>query len=138
MAVVIQQFGLEVYLYDIIGGFGDAGTLSLFTNDVTPTNTDDASVYTLAGGSLAAADVSPFYAPTFTDDGGGTVHATCNDVTFTFDGTGGPINVYGWTFQTLAGEQMASKRFSDGPYVFATAGDRITISLTFAMNDSST
>lgn len=99
--------------------------LRLYTNNVTPAETDTAASYTEASGSGYSAITL-----TGTSWGSPTEGAPSSiayaQQTFTFTGALG--NVYGY-FMTRAtsGRIALAERFTDGPYNIANNGDQIKV-----------
>ena len=99
--------------------------LRLFTNNITPAETDVASSYTEASGSgYAAATLTgaSWGAPSE----GAPSSIAYPQQTFTFTGALG--NVYGYYMtRATSGRIALAERFSDGPYNIANNGDQIKI-----------
>jgi len=101
-------------------------TLKLYVNNVTPAEGDTAASYTEMStqGYVAKA----LTGASWTVTGGAPSDATAALQTWTFDGTGGLTQVYGYF---LVGTTSAllywAERFSDGPYPIANNGDKINL-----------
>lgn len=100
--------------------------LKLFVNNVTPAESDTAASYTemstqgYAAKTLVGAD--------WTVTGGAPSDATASLQTWTFDGTGGLTQVYGYFLVGVtSGLLWWAERFSDGPYPIANNGDKINL-----------
>lgn len=101
--------------------------LRLYTNNITPAETDVAATYTEASGS-GYASVS-LTGANWTITEGAPSDAAYAQQTFTFTGAlGGGGNVYGYYMtRTTSGRIALAERFSDGPYPIANNGDQIKI-----------
>lgn len=106
-------------------------TLRLFTNNVTPGETDTAATFTEASGNGYAA--IPLSGAGWTVTPGAPTSAAHSQQTFTFTGALG--NVYGYYLtRTTSGDLAYAERFSDGPYAIANNGDQIKITPTITMD----
>lgn len=100
-------------------------TLKLFTNNVTPGETDTASTYTEASGFGYAAKTITGSSYTVAT-ASGTTTATYASQVWTFTGALG--NVYGYfVIRADTGILMWSERFTNGPYNIANNGETITV-----------
>lgn len=98
--------------------------LRLFTNDVTPSETDTLATYTEASGSGYSAIT--LTGANWTITTGAPSEAAYAQQTFTFTGALG--NVYGYyNNRTTGTELMLAERFTDGPYDIQNNGDEIKI-----------
>jgi hypothetical protein len=99
--------------------------LKLYTNNKTPAEGDDESLYTeMAGQGYASVTLTP---GSWTVSGSSPVLAAYPQVTFSFT-AGGPTNVYGYfVVQTTSGKLMWAERFSSAPFVIQNTGDQILI-----------
>lgn len=98
--------------------------LKLYTNNITPAETDTAGTYTEASGFGYAAITLTGASWTITE--GAPSDASYAQQTFTFTGNLG--NVYGYFIvQATSGIVLWSERFSDGPYSISNNGDQIKI-----------
>ena len=98
--------------------------LKLFTNNVTPGETDTAGTYTEASGNGYAAITLTGSSWTITE--GAPSDASYAQQTFTFTGNLG--NVYGYFIvQASSGILLWAEKFSDGPYNIVNNGDQIKI-----------
>ena len=99
--------------------------LKLYTNNITPGESDTAGTYTEASGNGYAS-------VTLTGSSWGAASAgsiAYAQQTFTFTGNLG--NVYGYFIvQVTSGTLLYSERFSDGPYNIVNNGDQIKITPT--------
>lgn len=98
--------------------------IRLFTNNITPTETDVAATYTeAAGGGYALIQLT---AGSWTIVAGAPSLATHTQVTWTFTGAVG--NIYGYYItRRTTGELMWAERFNNGPYNIQNNGDEIRI-----------
>lgn len=98
--------------------------LRLYTNNITPAETDVAGTYTEASGSGYGAATLTGASWTVTE--GAPSNAAYAQQTFTFTGALG--NVYGYYMtRATSGRIALAERFSDGPYNIANNGDQIKI-----------
>lgn len=105
-------------------------TLFLWTNNITPAETDTTATYTEASGSGYAAISIP--SSDWTVTSGDPTTAVCVEKTFTLTGA---LTVYGYGLKrTTAGTIAMAERFSDGPYVIPAGGGtiKVTPTMTFA------
>lgn len=105
-------------------------TLFLWTNNVTPAETDTTASYTEASGSGYAAISIP--SSDWTVTSGDPTTAVCVEKTFSFTGA---ATIYGYGLRrTTAGTIAMVERFSDAPVVIPSGGGtiRITPTMTFA------
>jgi hypothetical protein len=106
-------------------------TLKLYTNNITPAETDTAATYTEASGNGYAA--VGLTGASWTVTSGAPSSAATAQQTFTFTGALG--NVYGYFIvMATAGTILWAERFSDGPYNIANNGDQIKITPTFTLD----
>jgi hypothetical protein len=98
--------------------------LRLFTNNITPAETDTAATYTEASGSGYGALTLTGASWTVTE--GAPTQATYSQQIYTFTGALG--NCYGYFMTRSAGGRIAvAERFSDGPYNVVNNGDQIKV-----------
>jgi hypothetical protein len=98
--------------------------LRLFTNNITPGETDTTASYTEAAGNGYAAITLTGANWTVTE--GAPSHADYAQQTFTFTGALG--NVYGYFItRTTSGRIAWAEKFSDGPYNIVNNGDQIKV-----------
>ena len=101
-------------------------TLKLFVNNVTPGETDTASTYTEMTTQGYAAKTLTGASWTFT--AANPSHADYAQQTWTFNGTGGTTQVYGYFLvDSSTGNLRWVERFSDGPYPISNNGDAISV-----------
>lgn len=100
--------------------------LKLFTNNVTPGQTDVAATFTEAAGNGYAAKALTGGAWTMTEGVGAPSSAAYAQQIFTFTGALG--NVYGYyVVETSDGTICWAERFTDGPYNIQNNGDQIKV-----------
>lgn len=105
--------------------------LRLYTNNITPGETDTAATYTEASGNGYAA--LTLTGASWTVTPGAPSSAAYTQQTFTFTGALG--NVYGYFLTRVTSGIIAySERFSDGPYNIANNGDQIKITPTITID----
>ena len=98
--------------------------LRLYTNNISPAETDTASTYTEASGFGYAAVTTAGASWTITE--GAPSQAAYAQQTFTFTGNLG--NVYGYYFtRVTSGRVSYIERFPDGPYSIVNNGDQIKV-----------
>lgn len=98
--------------------------LRLYTNNITPAETDTAATYTEATGFGYASIACP--PVDWTVVAGAPSTATCTLKTFTFTGALG--NVYGYYItRVTTGDLVYSERFTTGPFNIVNNGDTISI-----------
>lgn len=99
-------------------------TLRLYTNNVTPAETDTAGTFTEASGfGYSAIGLT---GASWTITPGAPTEAAAAEQTFTFTGALG--NVYGYFFtQTVSGILMWAERFTGAPFNITTNGDQIKV-----------
>lgn len=125
MALVVPNVGEGRMLKAIVNHTAPENlVLKLYTNNVTPGETDTAGTYTEAAGFG--------YAPiTLTGSSWSVVEGTPSEVSYaqqTFTFTGALGNVYGYfVVQVTSGILMWAERFSDAPNNVANNGDQIKV-----------
>lgn len=129
MALVVPNGAEVVLLSYFVGKIASTEglTLRLFTNNVTPGETDTAATFTEASGNGYAA--IPLTGASWTVTPGAPTSAAYAQQTFTFSGALG--NVYGYYLtRTTTGDIAWAERFSDGPYNIQNNGDQIKVTPT--------
>jgi len=129
MALLVPNVGEDVMLQNILNKTAPQnGRLKLFTNNITPSETDTFATYTEATG-FGYADI--LLAPgSWSITPGSPTSAAYPEQTFTFTGALG--NVYGYLVnQTTSTILMWVERFTNGPYNIQNNGDQIKITLQF-------
>lgn len=125
MALLVPDEGEGVALENFLNKTAPQNqTLKLYTNNITPGETDVAGTYTEASGNGYASVTLTGSSWTVTT--GAPTHADYAQQIFTFTGNLG--NVYGYyVVQVTSGKVMFSERFADGPYNIVNNGDQIKI-----------
>ena len=127
MALLVPDVGEVELLKAALGvtAMGASQTLKLYTNNVTPGESDTAGSYTAASGS-GYADKTLTSTSWSVATGSGTTEGTYAQQTWTFTGALG--NVYGYfVIRADTGVLLWAERFSDGPYNIANNGDEIRL-----------
>ncbi|MGH7261470.1 MAG: hypothetical protein ACREI9_12450 [Nitrospiraceae bacterium] len=125
MALLIPNAAEDVALQNFLNKTApQTCVLKLFTNNVTPAETDTEASYTEAAGfGYAAVTLTP---ASWTITPGAPTEAAYPEQIFTFTGNLG--NVYGYyVVETTSGKIKWAERFSDGPYNIVNNGDQIKI-----------
>lgn len=125
MALVIPNNGEGIALKALVNNTAPQDlVLRLFTNNITPAETDTAVTYTEAAGGGYAAKSLGGAGWTITE--GAPSNAAFAQQSFNFTGVVG--NVYGYYYtQVTSGVLVAAERFTDGPYNIQNNGDVIRI-----------
>lgn len=98
--------------------------LRLYTNNITPAETDTAATYTEAAGNGYASLQMAGANWTITEGAPSSADFAQQDFTF----TGALGNVYGYFLTRLTSGRIAwVERFSDGPYNIVNNGDQIKV-----------
>lgn len=128
MALVVPNAGEAAAL---TAWLATGKTLKLYTNNVTPGETDTAATYTEASGNGYSA--ATLTGGSWTITPGAPSSASYAQQTFTFSGALG--NVYGYFIvETSGGVICWAERFSDGPYAIANNGDQIKVTPAITMD----
>lgn len=111
----------------------DTLQVRLFSNNVTPGESDTSATYTqVSGNGYAGISLT---AANWTVSAGDPTVATYPQITFTFTGAAG--NVYGYyVVAATSGNLLWAERFTDGPYNIAQAGDSIKITPRMTLQDT--
>jgi len=129
MSLLVPNVGEDVMLQNILNKTAPQnGRLKLYTNNITPAETDVTATYTEAAG-FGYADIllSP---ASWTITPGGPTSAAYPEQTFTFTGALG--NVYGYFVpQTTSTILLFAERFTTGPFLIANSGDQIKVTPQF-------
>lgn len=125
MALLVPNGAEQVMLENILNKTAPENlTLILYTNNITPGETDTIATYTEASGSGYAAVA--LTAANWTATPGAPTEAVYPEVTFTFTGALG--NVYGYAIKgATSGNLKWAERFSNGPYNVQNNGDQIKV-----------
>jgi len=107
--------------------------LKLFSNNMTPGETDTTASYTeVSGNGYAAINLT---AANWTITEGAPTEAAYPQQTWTFTGAAG--NVYGYYIVGAASAKVLwAERFTDGPYNIVIAGDAIKVTPKITMQDT--
>jgi hypothetical protein len=106
-------------------------SLRLFTNDITPAETNTNGNYAEASGSGYAAKTITGSSWTVVE--GAPTQASYAVQTFTF--TAAHAAIYGYFLsQTSSGVIVIAERFTDGPYTIVQSGDEIRITLAVTLD----
>lgn len=131
MALVVPNAGEGRMLKALINHTAPENqVLKLYTNNITPGESDTAGTYTEASGNgYAAANLT---GSSWTLTEGDPSFIAYAQQTFTFTGALG--NVYGYfIIQTTSTIILWAERFSDGPYNVVNNGDQIKITPRFEL-----
>jgi hypothetical protein len=128
MAGVVPNVGEVEFLKAMLAvtAMNATMTLKLYTNNVTPGESDTAGTYTGAAG-FGYADITLNGASwTVSTDGSGVTSGVYALQSWTFTGALG--NVYGYfVVRADTGVLLFAERFSDGPYPISFNGDIINV-----------
>lgn len=126
MALVVPDQGENIILEAIVNKTAPQNlVLKLYTNDVTPGESDDEGDYTEAS-SYGYSPVTLTGASWGAASGGSIAYA---QQTFTFTGALG--NVYGYFIvQAVSGKLVWAERFAGAPYNIVNNGDQIKVTPT--------
>jgi hypothetical protein len=129
MALVVPNAGEDVMLQNILNKTAPENqTLKLYTNNITPAETDTAGTYTEASGSGYAA--KSLTGASWTVTPGAPTTAAAAQQTWTFTGALG--NVYGYfVVQATSGIILWAERFTGAPFNVANNGDEIKVTPQF-------
>lgn len=125
MTLLVPDVGEAVMLNNIVNKVAPQNlVLRLYTNNITPAETDTFATYTEASGSGYSA--LTLTGASWTISGTAPTNATYAEQTFTFSGALG--NVYGYMLnQTTSTILMWAERFTGAPYNIQNNGDQIKI-----------
>jgi hypothetical protein len=105
--------------------------LRLFTNDITPSESDTAATYTEASGNGYSAITLTGASWTITEGAPST--ASYAEQTFTFTGALG--NVYGYYLTRATSGRIAfAERFTGAPFAISTSGDQIKVTVQITLD----
>jgi hypothetical protein len=129
MALLVPNAAEDVILQNILNKTAPQDQrLKLFTNNVTPAETDTEASYTEAAGN-GYSDVA-LNGAAWTVTPGNPTSAAAAQQTFTFTGALG--NVYGYyVVQQTSGKILWAERFTGAPFVINNNGDQIKITPQF-------
>jgi hypothetical protein len=98
--------------------------IKLYSNDVTPAETDTVATYTeVSGGGYAAQQLTP---GSWSISPGNPTTSEHTQVTWTFTGSAGLVYGY-FVVRRTGGELLWAERFTNGPYNITLADDKIKI-----------
>lgn len=137
MTILIPNEG-ELLLLEAMIGKTAAGNLilALYTSNTTPADTDALATYTEMGavqGYTSKTLTMASWASAVAGTGSGTSLSNKASIAYaqqvwTFDGTGGAQNVYGYFMKNAGATKLAgAERFASAPIVVSLAGDTIKI-----------
>jgi len=130
MALIFTDIARENTLTYLVGGTvtPESLVLKLFANDVTPTDTDDVTLYTeVSGGGYSSIALTP---ANWTVTAGNAIYP---EQSWTFSGAIGDVYGY-YLVNSVSGELIFAERFPAGPYDVATSGDVIRVTLNLNLN----
>ena len=129
MALLVPNAAEDVMLQNILNKTAPQdGRLKLYTNNITPAETDTEASYTEAAG-FGYTDIL-FSPASWTITPGAPTSAAYPQQTYTFTGALG--NVYGYyVVQTTSGKILFAERFSTGPFNIVNNGDQIKVTPQF-------
>lgn len=106
--------------------------LRLYTNNITPSETDTAATYTEASGSGYSAITLTGASWGSPSEGSPSVIAF-PEQTYTFSGALG--NVYGYYMtRAISGRIALAERFTSGPFNITTSGDQIKLTVQITLD----
>jgi hypothetical protein len=106
--------------------------LKLFSNDVTPSDSDTAGTYTEA--TFSGYSAATLTGASWGSASGGTI-TYGSQQTFTRDSTGATENIYGYyVIQTTSTTLLYSERDASAPFAVTNNGDAIKITPTISAN----
>lgn len=134
MTLRIPNEGEVAFLGTALGKTAvEALTLRLFTNNVTPSDTDTIATYTEAAGSGYAA--VGLTASNWVLTAGAPSDATYPEITFTFTGALG--NVYGYFITgDTSSDVWWAEAFTGGPFDVQANGDQIKVTPIITLQDT--
>lgn len=134
MALVLPQNGEGDALAAIVGkAAAENLVLHLYTNDITPGETDTTATYTEATFTgYAAITLTP---ASWTVTEGDPGLAAYPQQAFTSSADQAPESVYGYYLTRVTSGRIAwAERFPAGPYVMANNGDNVKVTLNFTLD----
>jgi len=134
MALVLTNNGEGDALAAIVGkAAAENLVLHLYTNDVTPGETDTTASYTEATFTGYAAIT--LTAANWVVTEGAPSDATYPQQTFTSSADQAPQSVYGYYLTRVTSGRLAwAERFPSGPYVIANNGDNVKVTPKFTLD----
>ena len=135
MSLVLVDGGESIalqYLVNKIAASQDV-KLKLYTNNITPGETDVVGAYTEASGFGYLAGGITLTGANWTISGTAPTQAAYAQQVFTFTGALG--NVYGYFIvRANGGELLWAEKFTDGPYNIVNNGDQIKVTPQITMD----
>jgi len=128
MAIIVPNVGEEAMVELILAV---DMTLKLYTNNITPSETDTDATYTEASGSGYAAKTLTSGDWVITP--GAPTEAVCTQQTFTFSGALGAVYGY-FVIRTSDGVLLWAERLPSAPFTVANAGDQIKVTPKFSLD----
>ena len=134
MALLLPNNGEGDALAAIVGkAAAENLVLRLYTNDITPSETDTTATYTEATFTGYAAITLTASSWTVTEGEPG--NAAYPQQTFTSSADQSPQSVYGYYFTRVTSGRLAwAERFPSGPYVIANNGDNVKVTPKFTLD----
>jgi hypothetical protein len=134
MALLLPNNGEGDALAAIVGkAAAENLVLRLYTNDITPSETDTTATYTEATFTGYAAITLTASSWTVTEGAPG--NAAYPQQTFTSSADQAPQSVYGYYFTRVTSGRLAwAERFPSGPYVIANNGDNVKVTPKFTLD----
>jgi hypothetical protein len=136
MTITVSNEGEKLLLEAMVGKTAAAALkLKLYTNNITPGQTDTVATYTEMGavqGYAAKSLATASWAAGVAGTGTGTSLSNKASIsyaqqTFTADGTGGAQTVYGYFITDNAGATLICAEKFGSPQTYSTSGDTIKI-----------
>jgi len=115
------------------GGYLEDATLTLFENDVNPTETSVVGDFTDATYTGEAPEVIAWLAPSISDDGNPQIVGIAGE--FRPTATSAGKVVYGAILKTTGGDYIGGVRFEDAPIPMAEVTDSIVLTPAYRMTD---
>jgi hypothetical protein len=134
MTLKIPNAGEDLMLQHIVGKTAiENPVLKLYSNNLTPGETDTAGSYTeVSGNGYAAITLT---GANWTITAGAPTEAAYAQQSFTFTGAAG--NVYGYfVVGASSGTLLWAEKFSDGPYNITQSGDVIKVTPKLTLQDT--
>jgi len=125
MALVVPDVGEAIALYYLTGKASTENLIyKLYTNNITPAETDVAGTYTEATGNGYSA--KSLQGSNWATQSTNPTEITHAEQTWTFTGSLGSVYGY-YVVRSSTADLVLAERFSDGPYNIANNGDQIKI-----------
>jgi hypothetical protein len=116
MAIVWVNGGLVIKLDQEVSAFFSGSKIDLYSNNVTPAATNVIGDFTICSfGGYSQQTLSSWGSAAIVTAGlARVIHAL---VTFTWDGTGSPGNIYGYIVRSGGGSLLWAERYPSAPFV---------------------